>query len=371
MQIKNTSKEIMSNCIQIVSFNALTLTLLGAMLLKVDVSGQESDGSIDMWFAENFLVWISVAVPVSVVFFGVAELAVELQLTDFGTEMDARLRELTEEESHFLTQKEQDLKYLHIKPTTALERLKHRRDKILHKRNQILGLIWKKPDVPRALLENEVAGVVDRNKDANRAKVELHHAEVELSEQRQWLRFALHECDNEEEFYELVETNDPEIFKKTILHPEEQKDEVEEAVKEVWKKLMPKKLDFDPDGHIHFRDEHEERIYEQDSVQFMTAHQQKVYYRKHKNDSDFLDEKIKKEQNREKIAQKRRDERLKRKEERDKAMIRATEKKMENIKSKKKKKNRRKVFVAAEVTINPLSNKDVDLFNNKFSAPTI
>ena len=51
---------------------------------------------------------------------------------------------------------------------------------------------------PTLLLKEEIRKVEDGSDIATKVKVDLHHAEVELDERRQWFRFAMHQSDSED-----------------------------------------------------------------------------------------------------------------------------------------------------------------------------
>jgi hypothetical protein len=206
-----------ANWIQVLSFNCILLTLMGALLLKVEMV-QGVDSNLGIYFANVFLIGCNAAVPLICVFLTVYELGYEFWMTSAGQKtknfmISSQRRALS------VAIKKADANAEQAKSTIAMGDLKKR----------LIFFFWKKEDVEGYLLAEELDMVRERREQRDQARILLQEAKITLSEKREWLRFIKRNAQTEEEFVEFMENESIDTYKKLILGQE-----IVEDKQDVW-----------------------------------------------------------------------------------------------------------------------------------------
>ena len=167
-----------ANYVQVLSFNCIYLTLLGALLLKVDMV-QGIDGPLAHLFSEIFLIGCNAGVPVICVFLTLYEIGYEFWMTSAG-QYSKKMMLSSQRKALAAAQKASG-----TDATSGAASL------------AAFGAVgawfvhhfWKREDVEGYMLSEELDTVRERREQLDQARILLQEAKVTLSEKREWLRF--------------------------------------------------------------------------------------------------------------------------------------------------------------------------------------
>jgi hypothetical protein len=206
-----------ANMCQLVAFNCIMLTLVGAVLVKVEMNKTE-DSQLDVFFCDYFLILCNIGVPLMIICAIGIHIAHYIYRRLFGGLVDlvvggAARRALTEAQRRFTKEE---------KKKGALKRLKQK----------LYNTLWKTQDIDDLLIADEVYSTQQRQKDRTKAEISLLHAKVKLAEKREWLRFVKNQTKDHAEFNEIVQNESIDTFRRTILG-----DATLDADTEFWRKF--------------------------------------------------------------------------------------------------------------------------------------
>ena len=218
-----------ANYIQVMSFNCIFLTLLGALLLKVKMV-QGVDNGLGAYFCNVFLLAACSGVPVACLVLTLWSIGYEFWMTSAGQRAN-RLMLSAQRKALLKAQHAQALSGrggtgAAVGGGGALGLIKGGGGFV---KEWVVHTFWKREDVEGYLLSQELDMVRERREQRDQARVLLHEAKITLSEKREWLRFIKNNAQNEEEFIEFMENESIETYKKLILGHE-----INENQADVW-----------------------------------------------------------------------------------------------------------------------------------------
>merc|ERR1719473_115623 len=213
--------DLLANIVQIVAFNAIFLNLLGALLTKVKFE-DGIDSSLSADFANHFLIFVNVSVPICVLFMLAFSVGYDMYLISIGKMIKGGLAGKSR-----------------AALLDAIGMRKENRKKNSQKKNNIAEtgfmalyhILWKREDVDEALLSEELAYLDKRRDERDKAIILFRQAQVHHEEKREWYRFVYNHTKTEEEFNEIVQTELLASYKRLMLGlDEEMEDDIHERV---------------------------------------------------------------------------------------------------------------------------------------------
>merc|ERR1711881_61478 len=206
----------MGNIVQIVAFNAIFLNLLGALLTKVKFE-DGIDSSLSADFANHFLIFVNISVPIVVLFMLTFSVGYDMYLISIGKMIKGGLAGKSR--------------------AALLDAIGMRKEN--RKKNNIAEtgfmalyhILWKREDVDEALLSEELAYQDKRRDERDKAIILFRQAQVHHEEKREWYRFVYNHTKTEEEFNEIVQRESLASYKRLMLGLEEDmEDDIHERV---------------------------------------------------------------------------------------------------------------------------------------------
>merc|ERR1711881_664884 len=206
----------MGNIVQIVAFNAIFLNLLGALLTKVKFE-DGIDSSLSADFANHFLIFVNISVPIVVLFMLTFSVGYDMYLISIGKMIKGGLAGKSR-----------------AALLDAIGMRKENRKKSNIAEEGLKGLyhaLWKREDVDEALLSEELAYLDKRRDERDKAIILFRQAQVHHEEKREWYRFVYNHTKTEEEFNEIVQTESLASYKRLMLGlDDEMEDDIHERV---------------------------------------------------------------------------------------------------------------------------------------------
>ena len=198
-----------ANTCQLISFNSITFTLFGALLLKVKMNAQ-SDTSFDQWFCDNFVFFACTAVPMFAMGCTCSRVGYEIYLTSTG-QFTRRLVGSTSRIAFDVMIAKHYNKHYNKGSKKKKNGFKKRLKTFLK------NYCWKTEDIDAILLAEEMLLVQQRKLYRERCDIYLMAAKVNMAEKREWLRFVKNNSRNQHEFNDIVQNESIDTYKRRIL----------------------------------------------------------------------------------------------------------------------------------------------------------
>ena len=197
-----------ANLCQFISFNSITFTLLGGMLLKVEFNGA-SDSAMDVYFCDNFVLFACIAVPLFSMCATCFRVAYEIYLTTTGQYTRRFVGSTARITFNALIANHYNKVY-----STGP---KKKRGLFKYLKKLFMDYCWKTEDIDKILLAEEMLLVQQRKTMKDRCEIYLMAAKVNLAEKREWLRFVKNNSANQREFNDIVQNESIDTYKRRIL----------------------------------------------------------------------------------------------------------------------------------------------------------